>query len=78
MKAGDVAALGVRVYQYSIGLVVPPACRFHPTCSAYAIEALRTHGLVRGIALSVWRILRCHPWSAGGVDPVPDLRHTRR
>ena len=41
MRAGDVAALGVRLYQYSIGLVVPPACRFHPTCSAYAIEALK-------------------------------------
>jgi putative membrane protein insertion efficiency factor len=76
MTAGHLAAFAVRIYQYSIGLVVPPACRFHPSCSAYAVEALRTHGLLRGGALAAWRILRCHPWNAGGVDPVPQrTRH---
>jgi hypothetical protein len=78
MTAGDVAALGVRLYQYSIGLVLQPACRFHPSCSAYAIEALRTHGLARGGILSIWRILRCHPWSAGGIDRVPERAASRR
>ncbi len=77
MSAGNIAALVVRLYQHSLGLLTSPACRFHPTCSSYAIEALRTHGLVRGGALSVWRILRCHPWSAGGIDRVP-ARGARR
>lgn len=72
MTAGYLAAMGVRLYQYSIGLMVRPSCRFHPTCSVYAIAALRTHGILRGGALSVWRLLRCHPWSQGGVDPVPE------
>jgi len=49
-------------------------CKFCPTCSEYAIEALRTHGLLRGIALAFWRILRCHPFSAGGLDPVPSRK----
>jgi hypothetical protein len=47
------------------------ACRFEPTCSAYAIEALERHGAAAGSALTTWRLMRCHPWCAGGIDPVP-------
>jgi hypothetical protein len=46
-------------------------CRFYPTCSAYAIEALRVHGTARGLALATWRVLRCNPFSNGGIDDVP-------
>jgi putative membrane protein insertion efficiency factor len=64
----------VRVYQRVISPVLPPSCRFYPSCSAYAVEALQVHGLVRGSALTVWRLLRCAPWHPGGVDPVPPRR----
>jgi putative membrane protein insertion efficiency factor len=49
----------------------PRRCRFEPTCSAYALEAVQRHGAVRGMVLAVTRVARCHPWNAGGVDPVP-------
>jgi uncharacterized protein len=61
----------VRGYQRWISPALPPTCRFFPTCSAYAVEALQVHGLLRGTALTVWRLLRCAPWHPGGVDPVP-------
>jgi putative membrane protein insertion efficiency factor len=61
----------VRGYQRWISPALPPTCRFHPTCSAYAVEALQVHGLVKGTALTVWRPLRCAPWHPGGVDEVP-------
>lgn len=64
----------IRVYQRVISPVLPPSCRFYPSCSAYAVEALQVHGLVRGSALTVWRLLRCAPWHPGGVDPVPPPR----
>jgi hypothetical protein len=54
--------------------MLPPRCRFYPTCSAYAVEALAVHGLLRGTALAAWRLLRCAPWHPGGVDPVPPGR----
>jgi uncharacterized protein len=63
--------LGVRVYQVGLGPLLPASCRYYPSCSAYAIEALERHGAVRGAWLSVRRILRCHPFRAGGYDPVP-------
>lgn len=53
-------------------------CRFYPSCSDYAAEALRSHGVIRGLGLAVWRILRCHPFHPGGPDPVPPARHGRR
>ena len=66
------AAIGlVRAYSWFISPVLGPNCRFEPTCSAYAEEALRQHGLVRGLWFAVRRLGRCHPWHAGGWDPVP-------
>lgn len=68
-----VAALvgAVRVYQWTLRAVIGANCRFEPSCSHYAIEALRRHGALRGTALSARRVLRCNPWNAGGYDPVP-------
>ena len=62
----------VRFYQIILSVFLGQHCRFHPTCSNYAIEALERHGALRGTILSSRRICKCHPWSAGGVDEVPD------
>ncbi len=61
----------VRVYQWTLGVVLPNSCRFSPTCSQYFIEAVRKHGAIKGAWLGVRRILRCHPYHKGGHDPVP-------
>ncbi len=61
----------VTLYRWLISPLLPPACRFHPTCSAYALEALRRHGAARGSYLTVKRLARCHPLCEGGIDPVP-------
>jgi putative membrane protein insertion efficiency factor len=61
----------VRAYQWLLSPLLPPACRFHPSCSEYAAQALRRHGVMRGSSLTVKRLLRCQPWCEGGVDPVP-------
>ena len=61
----------VRVYQWTLRPVIGANCRFSPSCSEYAVEALRTHGALRGAGLAGWRILRCNPWNEGGYDPVP-------
>lgn len=61
----------VEFYQSVISPVLPGSCRFHPTCSDYAVEALKNHGVIRGSGLAFWRILRCNPWGSGGYDPVP-------
>jgi putative membrane protein insertion efficiency factor len=61
----------VRAYQLLISPFLPPSCRFHPTCSHYAIEAMHKHGAGKGLWLSLRRIGRCHPWHPGGHDPVP-------
>ncbi len=63
--------LPVRFYQKFISPLTPPSCRFTPTCSQYAVEALRKHGPVKGLWLAIRRILRCHPWGGSGCDPVP-------
>jgi putative membrane protein insertion efficiency factor len=62
----------VRTYQWTVRPLIGANCRFCPSCSDYAIEALRAHGALRGSGLAVRRILRCHPWHPGGYDPVPD------
>ncbi len=61
----------VRAYQLTLGAWMPPTCRFQPSCSGYAIEALRRHGAVAGTYLAARRIVRCGPWCEGGDDPVP-------
>jgi uncharacterized protein len=65
----------VRGYQLIVSPWMAPRCRYYPSCSQYAIEALRVQGIVRGTGLAVWRVLRCNPWSRGGVDHVPPRRH---
>ena len=62
----------IRLYQKIISPLKPPCCRFTPTCSAYAIEAFSKRGFFVGLILTVWRILRCNPFSKGGYDPVPE------
>ncbi|MGW8194401.1 MAG: membrane protein insertion efficiency factor YidD [Desulforhopalus sp.] len=60
----------VKGYQYAVSPFLPPTCRFVPSCSTYTIQAIEKHGAVRGSLLGLWRILRCHPFSRGGYDPV--------
>ena len=64
--------LPIRVYQYVISPLIGPRCRFAPSCSEYAAEALTNHGVLRGGWLAVRRIVRCHPWGGSGYDPVPE------
>ena len=61
----------IRFYQVAIFPLKPPSCRFTPTCSQYAIEAIKKHGPFKGLYLTVRRLLRCHPWGGSGYDPVP-------
>jgi uncharacterized protein len=61
----------LKAYRFAISPLYGPVCRYHPTCSAYALEAVTLHGSLRGSWLAVRRVARCHPWAAGGYDPVP-------
>jgi len=67
--------LPIQFYRACISPLTPSSCRFTPTCSAYAIEAIKRHGPLKGLYLSVRRILRCHPWGGSGYDPVPENFH---
>ncbi|MDN5749925.1 MAG: membrane protein insertion efficiency factor YidD [Pseudonocardia sp.] len=67
----------LRGYQTYVSPAFPPVCRFHPTCSSYAVEALQVHGAVRGTWLTFRRLLKCAPWHPGGIDPVPARRPHR-
>ncbi|MFZ5776306.1 MAG: membrane protein insertion efficiency factor YidD [Thermodesulfobacteriota bacterium] len=67
----DICIALVRWYQLLLSPVLPPSCRFYPTCSHYAIEAFSRHGAWRGLFLTIHRLLRCHPFHPGGFDPVP-------
>jgi putative membrane protein insertion efficiency factor len=72
--AAHVLSGAVRAYQLTLRPVIGANCRFAPSCSAYALEAICTHGAGRGALLAGRRILRCHPWNPGGYDPVPTLK----
>jgi hypothetical protein len=74
--AGALAA-PVVAYRRWVSPALPARCRFYPSCSAYALEALETHGALRGLWLTIWRLLRCHPFHPGGYDPVPPAPHRR-
>ncbi len=64
----------IRLYQRFISPLIPPRCKYYPSCSQYAVEAIHVHGPLRGLGLAVWRLLRCNPLSDGGLDPVPPRR----
>lgn len=82
MKPSEVPARAVaglfRLWQLTVSVVLPPSCRFSPSCSHYGIEALRRHGLLAGLWLTAARIARCHPWGGCGHDPVPSEFHLFR
>jgi putative membrane protein insertion efficiency factor len=64
----------VVLYQRVISPALPQRCKYEPTCSAYAVQAISRYGILRGVVLAAWRLLRCNPWSHGGFDPVEDQR----
>jgi putative membrane protein insertion efficiency factor len=65
-----IALTPIVAYQRLISPALPRRCRYEPTCSSYAVQALREYGILRGLVLATWRLLRCNPWSPGGYDPV--------
>ena len=67
-----IVILLIRLYQYLVSPVLGNHCRFHPSCSCYAVDALQQHGTLKGIYLTIRRLGRCHPWHEGGYDPVPE------
>ncbi|MDQ5833497.1 MAG: membrane protein insertion efficiency factor YidD [Actinomycetota bacterium] len=64
----------IRLYQRAISPALPSRCKYHPSCSAYAVAAVRRYGVMRGVVLAGWRLMRCNPWSHGGVDFVEDQK----
>lgn len=70
----EVLVLVIRLYQLTLSPLLGPVCRFAPSCSSYAVTAVRRYGVLHGSWLTVRRLLRCHPWNPGGWDPVPDRR----
>ncbi|MEO0019786.1 MAG: membrane protein insertion efficiency factor YidD [candidate division WOR-3 bacterium] len=68
----DLLKFFIRGYQFTLGTVLPNSCRFQPSCSHYAFEAISRYGAGKGMVLALKRVLRCHPFSSGGYDPVPD------
>ncbi len=79
MRLPGMALLGLLwLYQHVISPLTPPTCRYYPSCSQYAVIAIRRHGALRGTWLAARRLLRCHPWTPGGVDDVPPARSARR
>jgi putative membrane protein insertion efficiency factor len=70
----QIAALPLHAYRALVSPLLGPRCKYHPTCSRYALDAIREVGVVRGAILAAWRLLRCNPWSHGGVDYVSDRR----
>jgi hypothetical protein len=76
--AGRLLVLPIIAYRRWISPALPARCRFYPSCSAYAVEAVSTHGALRGFLMAVWRVLRCNPFHPGGYDPVPPPGPSRR
>ena len=74
MSVRAVAGLPIQLYRRFISPAFPRRCKYHPSCSAYALQAIRTYGILRGVVLAGWRLLRCNPWSHGGFDPVEQQR----
>jgi len=72
--ARSIAVAPIVAYQRVITPAIPRRCKYHPTCSRYAVDAIREYGILRGAVLAVWRLLRCNPWSYGGYDPVEAQR----
>jgi uncharacterized protein len=70
LSAKNLLSYLLRVYKFALSPMFPPACRYVPSCSEYSMEAVERYGAIRGSALAVWRILRCHPFAKGGYDPV--------
>lgn len=72
----NIAIAVMRVYRAVISPLYGQVCRYHPSCSRYSMEAYQRCGFIAGMGLTVWRLLRCNPWSAGGIDDVPDRLHS--
>jgi putative membrane protein insertion efficiency factor len=72
----QIAIFLIRVYQKHISPAFPPCCRFRPTCSQYALQAIERYGALKGGRMAAWRIMRCNPFSKGGYDPVPEDPNT--
>ena len=70
--ARRIAVIPIKIYQKYISPLKPPCCRYYPSCSSYALQAVEKHGIVKGVVLGSWRLLRCNPLAKGGVDYVPD------
>jgi uncharacterized protein len=68
------ATAPIRLYRRLVSPALGQRCKYHPSCSAYALQAIRTYGILRGVVLAGWRLLRCNPWSHGGFDPVEQQR----
>lgn len=73
-----VVSAPIVLYRTLVSPLLGPRCRYHPTCSRYALDALREYGVLRGVVLAGWRLVRCNPWSPGGIDPVDNQRLFRR
>jgi putative membrane protein insertion efficiency factor len=71
----NVCVVILRAYRTAISPLYGDVCRYYPSCSHYTLQAIQHHGVVKGIALGSWRIARCHPWAAGGVDDIPARKH---
>ena len=68
------AVFPIRLYQWLLSPLLGQRCRYYPSCSEYAVQAIQRFGILRGVVLAGWRVLRCNPWSRGGFDPVEDQR----
>lgn len=74
----EILLLPVYFYRMAISPILPPSCRYTPTCSRYTIEALKVHGPIKGLYLSIKRIISCNPWGGSGYDPVPDPKSNKK